>query len=408
MFDSSLFIFNAIRNKKRELFISLLMVLLLLLIASTVMYIIERKAQPEVFKDFYSTMWWAVATLTTVGYGDIYPITMLGKLMGGLIAILGVGLFALPAGIIASGFIEELEKDKKNNRLNILKDKLIESFKTEYFIPVYNKKETLKMENVLRKWMSMNDIKYKLGMTEESVFDVVNFSNHFRLINPKINGVVQAGLEFVNFNRDYGYFKNRNSKITVINMFASSQPFFGHFSRTVAYKINANYLVNERYSNFTFNKKNQLDLVNNSGYCNSDNSHIAVDQVKNDLISNLNKNDLCIFLINASDNKKDLFGLNVEKDFENGDIATEGLFENKILFKDIYNGTLKISKKYKLKLKHLYDSPDENHICWFIKNKTGANVLLIHVNVGFLKKKGVIYYQFIDDFSSCFSTRGLN
>ena len=58
-------------------------------------------------------MWWAVAALTTVGYGDVYPITIVGRIFGAIIAILGIGMFALPAGIVASGFVDEIEKRKK-------------------------------------------------------------------------------------------------------------------------------------------------------------------------------------------------------------------------------------------------------------------------------------------------------
>lgn len=60
-------------------------------------------------------MWWGVATLTTVGYGDIYPVTTLGRILGGGIAILGIGFFALPAGILSSGFSDELRKRTANN-----------------------------------------------------------------------------------------------------------------------------------------------------------------------------------------------------------------------------------------------------------------------------------------------------
>ena len=74
------------------------------------MYYVENAAQPEVFSSIPKTMWWGVATLTTVGYGDIYPITALGRILGGVIAILGIGIFAIPTGIIASGFTEYVEK----------------------------------------------------------------------------------------------------------------------------------------------------------------------------------------------------------------------------------------------------------------------------------------------------------
>jgi voltage-gated potassium channel len=73
------------------------------------MYYAENATQPEAFSSIPKAMWWGVTTLTTVGYGDIFPVTTLGRLMGAAIAILGVGLFALPAGILASGFSEALQ-----------------------------------------------------------------------------------------------------------------------------------------------------------------------------------------------------------------------------------------------------------------------------------------------------------
>ncbi len=98
---------NVFRAKKAELGITVIALLLFLLIASTTMYDVEHDAQPNNFPDIPSAMWWGVVTLTTVGYGDIYPITPLGKFLGSIIALAGIGLFALPAGIIASGLVEE-------------------------------------------------------------------------------------------------------------------------------------------------------------------------------------------------------------------------------------------------------------------------------------------------------------
>jgi len=98
-----------IKKKKEELFITVFAVLILLVISSSLMYFVENEAQPEVFSSIPAAMWWGVATLTTVGYGDVYPITGFGKFLGAIIALLGIGLFALPAGVIASGFIEEIQ-----------------------------------------------------------------------------------------------------------------------------------------------------------------------------------------------------------------------------------------------------------------------------------------------------------
>lgn len=109
---------KVLKDKKEELFVTIFVTFLLILIASTMMYYLEHDVQPENFPNIFYSFWWAVATLTTVGYGDIYPLTGWGKLLSGIIALLGIGLVALPTGIISSGFIEELGKQKGNKNMN--------------------------------------------------------------------------------------------------------------------------------------------------------------------------------------------------------------------------------------------------------------------------------------------------
>ena len=107
---------DVVRKRKEELVVTLTLLVIMLIFASTLMFYIENEANPEAFPSIPQTMWWGVATLTTVGYGDVYPITALGKVLGAVIAVLGVGLFALPAGIIAAGFESELSDRKKKKK----------------------------------------------------------------------------------------------------------------------------------------------------------------------------------------------------------------------------------------------------------------------------------------------------
>jgi voltage-gated potassium channel len=97
-------------NERRALFGALLVMLALLLFASSGIFFLERHAQPEVFGSIPSAAWWALATLTTVGYGDVVPVTAMGRVFGGLIMIFGLGMFALPIGIIATGFSHEANR----------------------------------------------------------------------------------------------------------------------------------------------------------------------------------------------------------------------------------------------------------------------------------------------------------
>lgn len=84
---------------------------LLVIITSSLMFFAEHEVQPDAFANIPTAMWWAVATLSTVGYGDVFPVTPLGKALGGLIALLGIGMFALPAGVLSSAFLTEIQKN---------------------------------------------------------------------------------------------------------------------------------------------------------------------------------------------------------------------------------------------------------------------------------------------------------
>ncbi|MFM9263746.1 ion transporter [Tychonema sp. BBK16] len=106
--------------KKEELLATAFAVFILLVFASSLMYFVESSAQPKSFGSIPDAMWWGVVTLTTVGYGDIYPITPIGRFLGSMLAFLGIGIFALPAGIISSGFSEEVQRRKEQKNTDNL------------------------------------------------------------------------------------------------------------------------------------------------------------------------------------------------------------------------------------------------------------------------------------------------
>ena len=95
---------EVLREEASALGASAFILFILLVLASSGIYLIEHDAQPEAFGSIPSSMWWSIVTLTTVGYGDVVPLTVGGKLFGALIALIGVGMVALPTGILASGF----------------------------------------------------------------------------------------------------------------------------------------------------------------------------------------------------------------------------------------------------------------------------------------------------------------
>lgn len=95
-----------VKSKREQLTVVCFILGILLVVASSLMHHFEYEAQPGAFESIPATMWWAIITLTTVGYGDAYPVTAMGKVMASIIAMLGIGMFALPAGILSAGFLE--------------------------------------------------------------------------------------------------------------------------------------------------------------------------------------------------------------------------------------------------------------------------------------------------------------
>lgn len=116
-FDSISVIAAVISSKKQQIISSVYILMVLMLASSLCMYSMEHEAQPEVFQNAFSGLWWSVSTLLTVGYGDIYPVTAAGKFVGILITCLGVGVVAIPTGIISAGFVEQYARLKRMSEL---------------------------------------------------------------------------------------------------------------------------------------------------------------------------------------------------------------------------------------------------------------------------------------------------
>lgn len=112
-YDAFHVITTVLKEKRNPLIYSIFLVLVLMMASSLCMYGLEHEAQPEHFSNAFSGIWWSVSTLLTVGYGDIYPITVGGQIMAIVIAFLGVGMVAIPTGIISAGFVEYYTSIKK-------------------------------------------------------------------------------------------------------------------------------------------------------------------------------------------------------------------------------------------------------------------------------------------------------
>ncbi len=107
---------SVVEDKKEELVLSVSFLMFMLVIISSVMYYLEHPTQPDQFSSIPATLWWGINAMATVGYGDIHPMTPLGKVLAGVTAVMGIGLFALPTGILASGFAEHIRSQKTGEK----------------------------------------------------------------------------------------------------------------------------------------------------------------------------------------------------------------------------------------------------------------------------------------------------
>lgn len=117
--DSLSVITEVLKSKSQQLISSVFIILILMLSSSLCMYSLEHEAQPEVFRNAFSGIWWAASTLLTVGYGDIYPVTTLGKVFGIFISFLGVGMVAIPTGIISRDLWISIPVSKKEQNTDM-------------------------------------------------------------------------------------------------------------------------------------------------------------------------------------------------------------------------------------------------------------------------------------------------
>ncbi|WP_150466850.1 ion transporter [Francisella sp. SYW-9] len=104
---------NVFKKIYLELLVAYCLIFVILIISCVMMFYAEHNAQPQVFSTISKTLWWGVTTLTTVGYGDMYPVTLAGRLIAAALSMLGIGVFAIPSGLIGGAFIEEMRQERE-------------------------------------------------------------------------------------------------------------------------------------------------------------------------------------------------------------------------------------------------------------------------------------------------------
>ena len=236
---------QALSSKSKEMFISLQFLVIVTLMLSFVLFFYEHAAQPEVYSNGMNSVVWAFAQYIgdPGGFADTPPITLAGRIIACIIGLLGIALFAVPAGLIGAGFSEAMEKElhKEETEKNI--EKLHNMYVSRFDRPT-------------RLWMippyhSISDIQARMGMTTDDIFDAVESSDKFRLINLAATQTVderphdRLAVEHFVVNRPYGCCIDRGSKVTIISPNSFIDPCIGNFAYYLALLGGFNYVSRE-------------------------------------------------------------------------------------------------------------------------------------------------------------------
>lgn len=236
---------RAFASKAKEMIISLQFLVIVTLMLSFVLYFNEHNAQPEVYNNGFKSVLWAFMQYIgdPGGFADTPPVTFTGRFIASIIGILGIALFAVPAGLIGSGFSEAMENEKQENKIKQNTEKLKKAFE--------RKLDRITGFHTVPQFLSICDIQARIGIDTGDIFDVIENSNEFRLINTAATQTIdehpqdKLAVEHFIVNRPYGCLIDRGSKITIISPSSLVDPCSGNFAYYLALIGGFNYISRE-------------------------------------------------------------------------------------------------------------------------------------------------------------------
>jgi hypothetical protein len=402
-FPSVVLMVDGLKNKKNILLISFQSIFFLALLLSIALYYWEHKSENSEFTSISQALLWSLAKFIgdIGGYGDFVPVTFVGKVIATFNGILGIAIFAIPAGIIGSGFVEEIEKRQKEKKalehIGLVKD----VFEKDHVAELIRIKQKYEMEKVRRKSITLNDLRYRLNLTDDDISEMINNQSGLR-IRP-VNTIIQDGTKVENIlaeyyedNRIYGTFIQKNSPLTIISPLSNAQPFLGHFTHTIAEKLNANYLSVDKFSKTDFNPKKVLDFMENSAFLKED-SPEAIQVFKED-VNALVANTRTFIIFGAKASKGHTYELLNGGKAGDKKLLTDGSSYNPLetlaMFVDGINNKLSVDG-LSMGIHEDYGISGEHHLLHFINKKMGRNVLQINVSANLLKEEKELYYKSI-------------
>ena len=391
-------IINAIKNKRHELSISMQVVLVLTIILSAVLFFVENPSQPENFSSIIDAFLWSISKFIGEigGFGDFAPVTVAGKILATFVGILGIALFAVPAGIIASGFVEEIELVKRNSELDELYSTLIKAFHFD-ILAGQRAKEQIGLKDARRRFITLKDASIQLKTSETNLFDVCALERNIKLSKRlKPSGDEEVLLEYFENNSTYGTFINRNSNITIVSPHSNDGFNLGHYSYSLAELLGANYISVEKYGIYSFVEENNINFTNNDAFIREE-EFIENEIIKSFIqdLKNVVQQGSYVFNIGSSMGNSPSFHILTGGKLGEMGVCVNGTFGEIAKVEKLLE-MLKESEKscgFTTTTHSHYGTDSENHLDRFAKNNLHANAMTIKINVELMKGTHENYYK---------------
>lgn len=372
---------KAISNKSRELLVSLEFLAIVTLILSFILYFVEHEVQPEVYENGWTSVVWAFAQYIgdPGGFADMPPMTLVGKIVACIVGILGIAIFAVPAGLIGSSFSDVMEEERKEQELKdnaaaINEMMLVKSVKREgVHWPAKN--------------LSFGDLTLNLNLTSEEILKSVASSKNLRVKN--LSAAMLEGpktdMMVVNqycVNEDYGSHVERGSSVTIVNPLGVGDNGLSFFDWHIAQLGGFNYVANELFSRTSGDSTKRCNFytVTNESESNATFLHFV-----NDIIDGRGKDDW-IIVIAGEQVVKNKTHLHFEFGGEQGEESFDfegGIAPNrtmvKLLFEDM-QATLQNKAGLAVDAHQVQPKLNELNIARYLQARTEANVLLLTVS----------------------------
>lgn len=373
---------RAIRAKKQEMVVSLQFLTIVTLILSFILFFVEHETQPEVYDNGWTSVVWAFAQYIgdPGGFADTPPITLAGRIIACIIGILGIAIFAVPAGLIGSAFTEVMEKDSKKEKLKENSNRINE------FMLV----KSIKRCGVFwaAKNISSGDLQLELGLSEHEIIKAVHNSDNLRVKNlaaaisagPKTDMIV---VNQFHVNNGYGCNIDRNSSVTIVNPLGRGDNGLSYFDWHIAQIGGFNYVANELFSRTHSNPDKRCNFYTVSE---ETETHPQFQLFIDDITRDKGKTDWIIVLAGEQVVKNSPYDFHFELGGEKGE--TSFAFEDcipwdmvkvKQLFED-FSESLKANVNLKTDMHQIQPKVAERNLARYLKTKTEANVLLLTVS----------------------------